>query len=828
MLRYDAPHMLSHRLLAGAPLALAAMLATTALGGCLVEEPGQQAASVSESSAMRPWEVVSEQGESYLPNLFYADAIQNEQVMPTAVDGRHLIDRMVYPTLGNPNLYVKDDDRDSLMVVLRIEPELLAHLGMSVGEADPDSGVRPVTLSDSEMDRLSFHLVSRAGRDGWLERDTPLPAFDQPELYRIVPSAIELQPQPSDLPASLARRTTLRIVFRADALARVPAALYDLRYDLVRSGALVVANGDSVTSEYQYNAVRIFEHVPNGGDYSVISVTDTQVSVGKKFSSRNQPQLRGFVSHVNNATRSEVADAAFITFNGDLHHGGSPVGLRHKFVATTYAKETSVIVEILRDLELPLFLTPGNHDGHSSMGHAPPPIQTFDKIFGNDLKKVVSSAHPKAWPNFDWDEYTLFHDATENQPDGWHLDLFNGAFSRRPATTFAQGWSEIPREDRNMVLYDGFNQWRRSYGPLHYSWGLGDNLYVSLNTFDLRQHRRSGWGMYTVNYGGGMSDTQLDWLERQLDDADAKERDVVLLGHHDPRGGHKGEDHSYYFSQVPYRGVWSSMGPYLLSKLLTKVVCKLPNWALTAGIEEDCEHEGLQEWMRPDAEFDCAPEDRLEDGMCDPALLALDDDDGRTLRFDSLDLMSTIARHQCVRTLMLGHTHAHSMEMLQSGDALIEIGQHGVDHMRLAALEIASPGREQAWASLQGVGDSRDIDPNAIVANSDHFYGLLAEAAADTPLTLQGQDRELLILRLTSNAAITWQRYLGMPMMGFTVIHMSRRDDARNYADRQMNALTYYLNDDDDSFERLDTIALDRTQRHGRQDADNPVFAKFD
>ena len=32
--------------------------------------------------------------------------------MPYAIDGHVMIDRLVYPTLGNPNLYVKSDPSD--------------------------------------------------------------------------------------------------------------------------------------------------------------------------------------------------------------------------------------------------------------------------------------------------------------------------------------------------------------------------------------------------------------------------------------------------------------------------------------------------------------------------------------------------------------------------------------------------------------------------------------------------------------------------------------------------------------------------------------------
>jgi len=55
-----------------------------------------------------------------------------------------------------------------------------------------------------------------------------------------------------------------------------------------------------------------------------VNVTDTQVSVGTAFEDKTLAKLREFVARVNASTDPTVRDAAFITFNGDLHNGGSP------------------------------------------------------------------------------------------------------------------------------------------------------------------------------------------------------------------------------------------------------------------------------------------------------------------------------------------------------------------------------------------------------------------------------------------------------------------------------------------------------------------------
>src|SRR5438045_3226979 len=90
--------------------------------------PGADDPVVAEKLLEKPWEVVSNKGETYLPNVFYADASQNEQIMPVALDGHTMIDRMVYPTIGNPNLYTKGDANDQFMVVLRVEDGAYAFL----------------------------------------------------------------------------------------------------------------------------------------------------------------------------------------------------------------------------------------------------------------------------------------------------------------------------------------------------------------------------------------------------------------------------------------------------------------------------------------------------------------------------------------------------------------------------------------------------------------------------------------------------------------------------------------------------------------------------
>ncbi len=490
-----------------------------------------------------PWEVRSDRGETYVPDVFYAEPSQNEQVMPVAIDGHTQIFRLIYPTLGNPNLYAKKDADDSFMMVLRLDDEALLHLAPSFDEPIDRSPLTRVRLgSVDDKNSIAFYLVARGARVPFTESAYAPIAANGETIFRIEPSEVLAHPVPSDMPEVLKQRRTLRVVFKQGAMKDVPPGLYDVRFEVKKNGDL-----HGGVFEYQYNALRVFDAPPANDEYSVINVTDTQVSVGAWYQSRTKAKLNDFVHYVNASTDKEIRNASFITFNGDLHNGGSPGGFREPFVATTYNEEARVIVNALKELKFPIFLAPGNHDGYASTGWVPGAIKFLDAITFGSLKGIVEAANPKAWPDFSWTEFDRYRKATEDLPGGWHRDVFVGQFSRREGNDF-KSWIPVPRGDRNMVLYDGFHQWQRTYGPLYYSHRFGKSFFLGLNSFDLRQHRRTGWGMYVANYGGGMSPVQLAWARRELDLAEKIGVDAVMVLHHDPRGGHKGKDFGYYFS----------------------------------------------------------------------------------------------------------------------------------------------------------------------------------------------------------------------------------------------------------------------------------------
>lgn len=783
--------------------------------------PEDDPAVVAEKLAEKPWEVVSNKGETYLPNVFYADDVENEQIMPYAFGGHTMIDRLVYPTLGNPNLYVKGDAEDQFMIVLRLEDEAYAHLSPKMEEVS-GSPLKKLVVPNDPQTGFAVFLVPRTARAAWTESTEPISSGNGTGVVRVYPNEILVSPEPADMPASLKKRKTLRFVFRQAAMQRVPAGLYDVRFEVRKDNELYrPKTGMPGIYEWQYNAVRVFDTEPE--EYPVVNVTDTQVSVGMTYDAKTRDKLEEFVQYLNTTNDANVRKAAFITFNGDLHNGGSPGSLRQRTVAHTYEEEAKAIVDQLKFLPFPIFLTAGNHDGYVSVGHVPSAVKALDTGLGESLKEVIDEAKDKPWPGFQQSDFDAYLKQTEGADmlGGLHKDIFTGSFTRTANASGFGGWKEVARKERNFILYDGFYQWQKTYGPLYYSWKFGKSAYLSLNSFDLRQHRRSGWGMYTVNYGGGMSDVQMQWLDRELLRAKTDKSDVVVLAHHDPRGGNKGKDFGYYFEQLEFRSVYQSAINYLASNVWNPQVCKLPPWALSRDQEESCVHDGLQEWMRPDPELD----GDYVSGM---------------------ELMKLLSKNAQVRTVLLGHTHYNALEVLQGGDQLLpgQLAIDGAASQKFATLEVQNPLRGYSLlgdAYASGNGDRHaDYDGDALAALSPSriersyasFSQVFARATPGWQRTLDGPapgttlPRELVIMRLVSNADLASQTYSdGKNAMGFSVLHVAK---SGAYPTAQINKATFFANTGSANFTNLKTITIPRTQRLQPHDPTNPVEELFD
>jgi 3',5'-cyclic AMP phosphodiesterase CpdA len=444
------------------------------------------------------------------------------------------------------------------MVGLRLEDALLAHLHPT--SAGAEAGLTDVKLDSSETDGVRVMLVARSAR----ERATESKEAVRPGngIFALTPTRILKSSMPADMPDVLRKRSTYRFIFHKENLASVPAGLYDVRVEVLKGGTLLKLPSDREAAyEFQYNALRVFDQTQD--EYPIISVTDTQVSTGTIMRSSTETPFSDFVRFVNTTNMPEIKNAPFIVFNGDLHQAGAYTGLSRAFVAPEYVNEMTFAIEQLKELPLPIHMIPGNHDGYASTGDTPSFLDDGDLLtfFNKSLESVIQSAGPGTWPDFHFDAYDNWRRDANGQDvfGGFPIDIYTGSFIRKPGNTFTEGWKEVPRPKRNFILYDGQYQWQRTIGPLNHSWKFRTSRFIGLNTFELRQHMRMAWGMYSTNYGGSMSPVQLEWLDRELGRANEENSEVTLLTHHDPRGGKGHNEFGTYHGQEGFEKIHSAL-----------------------------------------------------------------------------------------------------------------------------------------------------------------------------------------------------------------------------------------------------------------------------
>src|SRR4051812_39891397 len=111
----------SRKIVFGAGLSIALAFGCSSLKTeTKTHSPGRAIAGAPEREM--PWEVRGDRGETYLSNVYYAEDSETQQVMPLVVGPKHFqIDRLVYPTIGNPHLAVKTETSHKVVFVLRLE-----------------------------------------------------------------------------------------------------------------------------------------------------------------------------------------------------------------------------------------------------------------------------------------------------------------------------------------------------------------------------------------------------------------------------------------------------------------------------------------------------------------------------------------------------------------------------------------------------------------------------------------------------------------------------------------------------------------------------------
>ena len=89
----------------------------------------------------------------------------------------------------------------------------------------------------------------------------------------------------------------------------------------------------------------------------------------------------------------------------------------------------------------------------------------------------------------------------------------------------------------NGLLRDGLQYWKQTIGPTYYSFNYGDtNHFICINTYDGSGPQRDAINFIAQKWGGTLSQEQLEWLGKDLEEASDEEKNSIIIAHHDPRG----------------------------------------------------------------------------------------------------------------------------------------------------------------------------------------------------------------------------------------------------------------------------------------------------
>jgi hypothetical protein len=180
------------------------------------------------------------------------------------------------------------------------------------------------------------------------------------------------------------------------------------------------------------------------------------------------------------------------------------------------------------------------------------------------------------------------------------------------------------------VEYDGLKHFRRTFGPPYFSFDWGNTRYVCTNTFEMDSQQRLGYHAIVANWGGWMRDDQLAWIKREFDAAKALGHRKVMLMHHDPRGGSKGNRLGRYHKIRRFK--FDGLGPILKAYLAYLLKHGRKGWQ--------------QEWMLPaNAKIEDHPVKELLRAMLDHEVWAVvmghDNENWIDSYFDGDDLFET-------------------------------------------------------------------------------------------------------------------------------------------------------------------------------------------
>ena len=172
--------------------------------------------------------------------------------------------------------------------------------------------------------------------------------------------------------------------------------------------------------------------------------------------------------------------------------------------------------------------------------------------------------------------------------------------------------------------------------------------------------------------------------------------------------------------------------------------------------------------------------------------------------------------------------------MLQESDELVPatLPADAASAQEFASLEVQNPIR--GYATADASSDTYDEGTVQLQTLTSSYASFIPQYAASVALwdrkLVAGANgsRELMVLRLVSAADLANETYSGgKSAMGFSVLSLKTKTDARGVAYPQINHAKFFANDSNDSFVVVGETDLDRTQSVKPHDAKNPLTSLF-
>jgi hypothetical protein len=203
----------------------------------------------------------------------------------------------------------------------------------------------------------------------------------------------------------------------------------------------------------------------------------------------------------------DVADSAASTAVGELGLNFLGVLPPKSPYSEEGGGEMSQVRDVLARFRKPFFAVPGNHDGYAGYGGL---LNLLIDEFGN---LVGSGIRP------------LDRDRGDS--------VAAGIKSVNDYVPTLVAWRLLNR----MPRYDGLNEFQHYLGSLNVAFEFRGHSFVGVNSYDLTAKERAAMGGVILNWGGGLQDESVEWVENVLNvfapEPEGGQQFVFM--HHDPR-----------------------------------------------------------------------------------------------------------------------------------------------------------------------------------------------------------------------------------------------------------------------------------------------------